>query len=366
MSDTAAFFDKKKKKKKKFKSFNANKIDASAVTSATHVDAPDISAENVTTSLGGLGLTGTSAGAETSGDDQWADSQGGWGSSNKEVPATSGADSKVAELMDMQALNAKRNEQDDVAERFRIEETKAKLARAKEGMAKEAERLATEKAVKEDKAAGRAGTVGPGGRMGGGGTGGKWVPAHMRGSAAGASGGSRFGMAGSSVRGAVSMDGSGFQQKVDMSNEELFPDLAAAEVILADKEKQEKDARDRMATGKAKAPTGWGNRAGISAEPAAAPAQRKPLNLVKPPAERKPLNLTSSNKTEEDSQAKKEEKREAPAAAAAVPEAATAVAPAPVAVAATPTAVTPAPAEPVKKVLKKKKKKDLSTFKPKS
>lgn len=40
MADTADFFAKKKKgkgKKKTFKSFNANKLDVSAVSSSTHV-----------------------------------------------------------------------------------------------------------------------------------------------------------------------------------------------------------------------------------------------------------------------------------------------------------------------------------------
>jgi len=38
MSETAAFFAKKKgKKKKTFKAFNANKLDVSAVSSSTHV-----------------------------------------------------------------------------------------------------------------------------------------------------------------------------------------------------------------------------------------------------------------------------------------------------------------------------------------
>lgn len=141
MSDTAAFFAKKKTKKKKFKAFNANKIDAATVTSAAHVDAPEISAsaEGVTNSLGGLELGG--------GDDQWADSQVAWGSNNK-APAASGGDSKVAELLDMQSLQERRNAEDNVAERLRIEETKAQLAKAKEGMAKEAERLAAEKEAK--------------------------------------------------------------------------------------------------------------------------------------------------------------------------------------------------------------------------
>ncbi|KAL7531148.1 hypothetical protein ACHAXR_003871, partial [Thalassiosira sp. AJA248-18] len=341
MSDTAAFFAKKKTKKKKFKSFNANKIDASAVTTSTHVDAPDISAENVTTSLGGLsGLGGAGSGGGGAeglmgnGDDQWADTQGGgWGSNNNKATttATSAGDSKVAELLDMRALTAKRNEQDDVAERLRIEDTKAKLARAKEGMAKEAERLAAEKEAKEAKAAARAG--GGGGGMGGstglggggGGGGGKWIPAHMR-SSGGASGGSRFGM--SAARGPASMDGSGFQKPVDMANEELFPDLAAADNILADKERQEKEERDRMASsGSARAPAGWGSArtrpGGVGGTAAAAaPAQRPVLNLAKP-AERKPLNLAPAKKTEDEPEPKKEEEAkpaaEAPPASEAAP-----------------------------------------------
>ncbi|EJK60594.1 hypothetical protein THAOC_19019, partial [Thalassiosira oceanica] len=36
MADTAAFFAKKKTKKKKFKSFNANKIDASQISTDVH------------------------------------------------------------------------------------------------------------------------------------------------------------------------------------------------------------------------------------------------------------------------------------------------------------------------------------------
>lgn len=370
--DTAAFFAKKKTKKKKFKSFNANKIDASAITTSAHVDAPDILNKDASTALGGLSLGGATTGADglSSGDDQWADTQGGgWGSNNISKPATSSGDSKVAELLDMRALTAKRNEQDDVAERLRIEDTKAKLARAKEGMAKEAERLAFEK---ESKVAARAG--GMGGRMaggsasalGGGGTGGKWVPSHMRSAGGAAGGGSRFGL-GSATRGAASMDGTGlqFQKPVDMANEELFPDLADADKILAEKEKQTKDEQDRNAG--TKAPKGWGSRMGAGSA-AAAPAQRPKLNLAPAPAERKPLNLASSQKKEEEPEAKKEEKTEEvskPAAAAELTPAETPT-PAPAATA------TPAPEKPAeskepakKKVLKKKKKKDLSTFKAK-
>jgi hypothetical protein len=410
MADTAAFFAQKKLKKKKFKAFNANKIDASAVVSTTqaHVDAPEISLDDVTTSLGGLSSLGLGVGGEggvggalSSGDDQWADTQGGgWGSKKKgaatstaSAVAGTGADSKVAELLDMQALNAKRNVQDDVAERLRIEETKAALARAKEGMAKEAERLAAEKAEKEAKAAARAEARAESSAtsaLGGSGAGGKWVPS-FRSTASSSSG------TGSSIRGPVSMGGvgSGFQKSVDMSNDELFPDLAAADQILTEREKQLKAEQDRMASSSqssVRAPDGWGSRmmTGSSASASASSPQRKPLVLSKPLTERKPLNLAPPSK-------KKEEDVEPAAAAAAeavakgeekvavetepsVPESevegtttaesteltsesTTAVAdaaPAATATSAPEKSTAPAP------VLKKKKKKDLSTFKAKS
>jgi len=357
-------------KKKKFKAFNANKIDASTVTTETHVDAPEVTAEHVTSSLGGLGLGAAVAGAEdtSNGNDQWADSQGGWGpKSNATAPTTAG-DSKVAELLDMQALNAKRNEQDDVAERLRIEETKEQLARAKEGMAKEAERMEAAKANKGAQAGARfAGARGGSSALGGGGggsSGGKWIPSHMRNTGGAAIGGPRFGMSG--IRGPASMDGSGVQKPVDTANEELFPDLAAAENIIAEKEKQVKDKKERLA---GRAPVGWG---GAAAMTAAAPAQRRPLNLAKPPAERKPLNLAPSKKVEPQPAPKKEEKEEKEEKKEDTkPEAGAMPAESPAPAVATPAAApapTPAKEKPVekKKVLKKKKKKDLSTFKPKA
>lgn len=331
MADTAAFFASKKKKgtKKKFKAFNANKIDANSVLASTHVDAPEMS-EGVTSTLGGLTLGGDKA----ENNDDWDESQttGGWGDN----ATNSGADSKVSELLDMQALEVQRNEEDNVAERLRKEETKAQLARAKEGMAKEAERLAAEKAEKEAMAAERAARPA--------GTGGRWIPSHMR-TAVGGS--------------AVAVGGGGLG--LSSTNEELFPDLADADKILADKEKQEEEERKRIANSQPiRAPTGWGSRMGPGggSTTAAAPAQRKPLNLAPPPAERKPLNLNPpSNKstaadTKEEAVEKKEEEK--PIAEETPATAPTPAAAAPVA------APTPAPE---KKVLKKKKKKDLSTFK---
>jgi len=364
MADTAAFFAKKKTKKKKFKTFNANKIDASKLSTDTHVDARPVS-ENVTTALGGLsvnnnqttatGILPTATAAETTGngDDQWADTTQTWG--NKTSATTSG-DSKVAELLDMQALEAKRNEQDDVAERLRIEETKAQLARAKEGMAKEGERLAAEKAGKEFKKVARS--AAPSSRLGGGG--GKWVPSHMR------SGG-----IGSSVRGPASMDGSSLPKSVDMANEELFPDLADADKILKEKETKDKEEQDRnmasvqMSSGQTRAPAGWGSKIvpGGGVTP-----QRKPLNLK--PAERKPLNLKPVKKESDNNivdepkaQIKTETIKEEPKAE---PEKAP-VEPAPTPVESKPAPSTAATAKKPteKRVLKKKKKKDLSTFKAK-
>lgn len=407
MADTAAFFAQKKLKKKKFKAFNANKIDASTVVSATahHVDAPEISVEDVTTTLGGLSsLGGEAGGALSSGDDQWADTQGGvlggWGSKKKGSGANNsaslagatvaaGADSKVTELLDMQALNAKRNVQDDVAERLRIEDTKAALARAKEGMAKEAERLAAEK---EAKAAARAdGNYGGGGAIGGsalggasGGGGGKWVPSFR------SNGSSSLGV-GSSIRGPASMG----SKSVDVSSEELFPDLAVADQILAEKEKQLKAEQDRMASSSqsTRAPDGWGSGLKTMGSAASAStstsAQRKPLALTKPSAERKPLNLAPPSKKKEeavvvkpaDVDATNEEEKLAVETEPTVPESqvegristaeSTELAPeniaASTAAAAPATTISPAleKAAPAP-VLKKKKKKDLSTFKVKS
>ncbi len=324
MADTAAFFASKKKKgsKKKFKAFNANKIDASSVLTSTHVDAPEMSE----------GVSGLSLGGAKAGDnDDWDESQAAaWGSNA--AATNSGADSKVSELLDMQALQVKRNEEDDVAERLRVEETKAQLARAKEGMAKEAERLAAEKAEKEAKAAERKASASQA-------TGGRWVPAHMR-----------------NTGGGVSVGGGGLSS----TNEELFPDLAAADKILADKEKQEEEERKRIANSQPiRAPSGWGSRlGGGSAAAAAAPAQRKPLNLTPAPAERKPLNLApppAAEKSEvvDTKETVVEKKEDKPATETPAP----AVKPAPAATA------TPTPAPEKKKVLKKKKKKDLSSFK---
>ncbi|KAL7468440.1 hypothetical protein ACHAXS_008787 [Conticribra weissflogii] len=405
MADTAAFFAKKKKSGKKFKSFNANKIDVSSVTTTTHVDAPDVSTSEVTTSLGlaslggggsdsGIG-GGLSVGAKLGdGGGEWADdvvvpaaaagshkkwgSASGGGNKNSNGSATAGAnvsESKVAELLDMATLQAQWNEQDDVAERLRIEETKKQLAKAKEGMEKEAERLRLEKEKKEAAASARSSGLGLGGNAAG--AGGKWVPSHLRGG-------------GSSIRGPASMDSGTEVRKVNMEDEELFPDLAAADKILAAKEEKEKEEKERSAkaaSGKIMAPSGWGQRTPLNLAPkstdggAAGPLQRKPLNLA-PPSKKveEAQSPADVSVAQEEAGSEKEKAAEtsviaesssAPAAAGAAdavtPEASASTAPAAAVVAAASTSATAASAAaipPEKKVLKKKKKKDLSTFKP--
>ena len=243
---------------------------------------------------------------------------------------------EAAELMDMNALKLKRNEQDDIAERLRVEETKAKLAAARDGMEKEAQRLKDEKEAKELKkkeqvnkaSGGRFGAAAVGVSAGiGGGGGGKWVPVHMRNSMGSGASRPSLGVAGAgSSRFGAAAANTGFQRKVDTANEELFPDLATAGKLM----QQEED--EKAAIGAAK------QAAFAKKARAEANARRKAEKLL------------------EEEELRKQEEAEAAALAAeeeakAETDSATATA----------TAAAPAPA---KKVKKKKKKKDLSSFKP--
>lgn len=126
-ADTAAFFAKKKKSqfKKGFKSFNANKIDVSSVIPTTHVDAPEISFDQ--------GLPSNNVDLKAAVDDGWSDAVTAWGGN---TTAVNNNVENVAELLDMQSMKDV-----DVAEKLRIEETKAQLVGAKKGMANEAEQM---------------------------------------------------------------------------------------------------------------------------------------------------------------------------------------------------------------------------------
>ena len=220
------------------------------------------------------------------------------------------------------------NEQQNIAEKLRLEETKAKLAAARKGMEQEAQRIKEAKEKKEEVVtSSRFGAAAGGG--------GKWV--------------SR-----SRATGAVGMASMGWgskmssQKKVDTEDENLFPDLAAANVII-EKQKAEQPAYKAPT----KTPVGGGATWGAPA--AAAPKTRTRLALKKKTqTEEETAATEEASKTEETPvQAKAEEKSEAVSPEAATEE------PAPEAVAPVADAA-PAPA-PIKPK-KKKKKKDLSTF----
>ena len=255
------------------------------------------------------------------------DSNSDWAETTQEtkiqrvvVAASNGGPS---ELLDMTALDKRRNEEDDIAERMRVEETKAQLAAAREGMekkendAKEAKLDLNEKVSSAPAGGSRFGAAAANIADGDGTTGGKWIPRHMR----NAPPSSRSGLGGSMGMGSRSMgmggsaSTSGFQRKVDTNDENLFPDLATADKLIAEEEEHK-----QMAARRAKA----------AAKPKPTPA--KPV----PPVEEKPAAVIEE---------KKEPPKETPAPSLA-PAATTS---------------TSSAAAGLKK--KKKKKKDLSTFK---
>lgn len=237
MSDTVAFFAKKKKKGKKAFKFNANKVDVSQVTSAIHVDAPALSSESDPLSLN------TATTSKNNNDN----SNGDWDENALSAKVAKAAVTPVgtgpAELMDMKALELKRTEQDDIAERMRVEETRAQLAAAKAGMEKEALRLKEEKEFKESKhyeqlssSSGTKVTSDSG----------KWIPSHMRQNTGSSrlkiSEGTRFGH----VRGMG--PATGYQRKVDTNDEMIFPDLATADKLIQEEEKQKQSQIRKLKT----------------------------------------------------------------------------------------------------------------------
>jgi hypothetical protein len=263
-------------------------------------DAPALSTVNDAAAAAALPDPAVTADTNTS-NEQWDDEALASATARKAAVASK----SNTELLDMKALDLKSNEQDDIAEKLRIEETRAKLAAAKEGMEKEAQRLKEEKEKKEQGTGAGAGTGSGKPRFGAAAagmaaTGGKWVPRHMR--TGGGIAPSRLGMGGAF-------------QKLDTQDENLFPDLAAADAIL--EQKKDKPAY----TFAKKTPVGggatWGSRPKVKLEP---------------------------KKEEPKPEEPKEEEAPAPTAAPAT---------APVEA-----AKSKAPVKP-----KKKKKKDLSTFK---
>lgn len=256
--------------------------------------------------------------------DQWDDMV-----TQKKVTSASAGGAGTVELLDMKALDSKRRGQDDIAERMRVEETKAKLAAAREGMEKEAQRLAKEKEEKQVKkqasaapassrfGAAAANLTDPSAT--------RWVPSHLR-----------------NAREIppsrnTASSSTGYQRNVNMDDEELFPDLATADKIIAQEEQQQQLQRKReqeLRNRQKISSSTWGakKKSTTSSVP------KKSTNTSTPP----PTSLPVKKSTEPDTQSTiVPETKSAPEAAAP------AVAP-----------VTPAP----KPLKKKKKKKDLSTF----
>lgn len=319
MADAAAFFAKKKKGKKKPFKFNANTIDASTVTQTVHVDAPALST-NHDTGMAGLSISSPTNQADPQGGEndkgsgeQWDDEA--LAATLTRKTATTGGGT-TSELMDMKALDPKRNEQDNIAEKLRVEENKAKLAAAKEGMEREAARLKEEQEKKKEAAASAAPRFGAAAAGMGGGS--KWVPPHMRAGGAGTLPKIRMGA------------GGGAPHKVDTADENLFPDLASADAII---EQQQKTQQPVFKVAK-KTPVGggasWASKPKMEkkAEPAPKKTEPEPPAPVPDPAPVSPPPAKSPERPK------------------------------------TTTATEASPADKAKKPLgKKKKKKDLSTFK---
>lgn len=228
------------------------------------------------------------------------------------TPSNPTGNAAAAELMDMKALELKRNEQDDIAERMRVEETRAKLAAAREGMEKEAKRLKDEKERKESKkmeknqaqSGGRFGAAVVGAVSSAGiGGGGKWVPVHMRNSGAAAApsrtmtGGSRFRAAASAT---------GYQKKVDTADDELFPDLANANKLI----QEEEDHKAAVAAAK-QARAAKKAKAGAEARRAAEKALEEENQEVeeKEKEELKPVVETKAEEKAEPAKKKKKKKK---------------------------------------------------------
>lgn len=315
----AAMFARKRKVQKKVFKFNANKVDASQVISTVHIDAPAVS------SIDDELIAPIIASVNDSNVD-WDD---GALASKSTKPMTSiSIGNGPSELLDMKALELRRNEQDDIAERMRVEETRAKLAAAKAGMEKEAQRLREEQEAKEAKKkeretaqTSRFGAAAASLSADSSGTANKWIPPHMRNAAPPPSRSSGMGIGVSRFSGAMGgpVSGSSFQKKVDTMDEELFPSLAAADMMIAQEEEQ-KAAQAAALKAKMSGVSAWG---------------LKKKSVVK--------------KEEHVLQEEYDEADVTPAVPAPI------AAPVPT----TSSASTPA----VKPILKKKKKKDVSTFK---
>lgn len=211
-------------------------------------------------------------------------------------------------VLDFKTNNGNGTDTDDIASKLRTQETKAQLAAAREGIEREGLKIKEEKEKKE-KAKEEASKSRFGAAVGSaaaGGAAGKWVAPSVRRQMATTGNPSRPRMGG----------------KLDVEDEELFPDLAAAGKILEQKEKESQLSYKPLKKTPVGGGASWATKSTKKAEPVAEEAVEP--ETLEPEAE---IAETLSTPTEESSK----------------------------------------PTIPVvKKPVMKKKKKDLSTFKPSS
>jgi hypothetical protein len=290
--------------------------------------------DGVTFSLHTSSSNNANGAADATGDAQWDDEALAAATSRKGTPVAASAGTSTKDWADLKALDLKTtsgNNQDDIAKKLQMQETRAQLAAAREGMEREAQRIKEEKDKKEQAA--KEKTEGS--------SGGKWVPSRMRSEGMPLS--SRFGAA------------SGGSQNLNTEDENLFPDLAAADAIM-EKKKQEQ----LVYTAAKKTPVGggatWGSRPKLNLKPKSQPVKEEedaPASVADEPIEASKLADVPTEVSKPAEELPKQEEPAAPAETMPVPLPETAVE----ASAAAPSTPAPAPIKP-----KKKKKKDISTF----
>jgi hypothetical protein len=228
----------------------------------------------------------------------------------KNTMLVSNTTAATAGVLDMKSFDPKRTDPDNIAEKLRLEETKAQLASAREGMEREAAKLKQQRDQKQQTE--KTSSI--------------WIAPSLRASAI-----SRTRMGTTS-------------QKLDVQDEQLFPDLAAADKIL---EKKEKDDAPKFKVVK-KTPVGggasWASKASTTTKKSEPIVEAETVVVQESAAE---LNVASSP-VEESELVVKEEIVASSNVSAAVD-----------------TAVVEAAngQPPAKKIVTKKKKKDLTTFK---